>query len=184
MLLEACEEAVKQKETEITFKGITMNVSKAQNMGIKCLKHKLITNTVKSLKKRFLSDEIEILKSIDKILSTKTNPHQPLEQEIEFLSSKYPISLVKKDLHGELKVLRGLKKSYSSIKTIKTFAGIIAGNYMELVPQCAFLAQLYLLAPVQNAVVERAFSFQNIILTSRRNRLLLETVSKLSLIHI
>ena len=146
------------------------------------MRNKLIANTVKSLKKRFLSEEIEVLKSIDKILSTKTNPHIPLDQEIEFLSSKYPISLVKKDLHGELKVLRGLKKAYSTIKTIKTFAGIIAGNHAQMVPQCAVLAQLYLLAPVQNAVVERAFSFQNIILTSKRNRLLLETVSKNMLI--
>ena len=40
------------------------------------------------------------------------------------------------------------------------------------------LAEKYLLAPVQNAVVERTFSFQNIILTPHRNRFLIENVGK------
>ena len=41
---------------------------------------------------------------------------------------------------------------------------------------------MYLLAPEQNSVVERAFSFQNLILSPRRSKLLLENVSKKILI--
>ena len=61
---------------------------------------------------------------------------------------------------------------------LKSFSGILVGNYLSLIPNFGVLAQLYLLAPIQNAVVERTFSFQNLILSARRNRLLLETVSK------
>ena len=110
-------------------------------------------------------------------MSPSTNQHLPLDKEIEFLCTKYPISLDKAILHTELKVLRGLKKAYPMLK-LKSFSGILVGNYLSLIPNCGVLAQLYLLAPIQNAVVERTFSFQNLILSARRNRLLLETVSK------
>ena len=176
-LLEAAEEAVEKGENEIIFRGIKMRVSKAQIMGMKCLRNKLIKKTKDSLKKRFLSDEIEVLTAISKILSPSTNQHLPLDKEIEFLCTKYPISLDKAILHTELKVLRGLKKAYPMLK-LKSFSGILVGNYLSLIPNCGVLAQLYLLAPIQNAVVERTFSFQNLILSARRNRLLLETVSK------
>ena len=55
---------------------------------------------------------------------------------------------------------------------LKSFSGILVGNYLSLIPNCGVLAQLYLLAPIQNAVVERTFSFQNLILSAQRNRLL------------
>ena len=38
------------------------------------------------------------------------------------------------------------------------------------------LAEIYLLAPIQNAVVERGFSFQNIILTPQRSRIIIKTI--------
>ena len=94
-----------------------MRVSKAQIMGMKCLRNKLIKKTKDSLKKRFLSDEIEVLTAISKILSPSTNQHLPLDKEIEFLCTKYPISLDKAILHTELKVLRGLKKSLPHVET-------------------------------------------------------------------
>ena len=54
----------------------------------------------------------------------------------------------------------------------------MVGSYQSHVPQCCDLAEKYLLAPVQNAVVERTFSFQNIILSPHRNRFLIENVDK------
>ena len=51
-----------------------------------------------------------------------------------------------------------------------------------LVPQCAKLATIYLIAPIQNAVVESVFSHQNLIITSRRFSILIETVGKKVLI--
>ena len=71
----------------------------------------------------------------------------------------------------------GLKESFTKVN-VKTFCGILAANYLQLLPQCGFLAQIYLLAPLQNAVVERTFSLQNILLTPRRNQMLLATVGK------
>ena len=44
------------------------------------------------------------------------------------------------------------------------------------------MAEIYLLAPIQNAVVERSFTFQNIIITPKRNRILIRTVGKKLLI--
>ena len=176
-LLKAAEEAVESGEKEIMFRGIRMTVSRAQIMGMKCLRNKLIQKTKDSLEKRFLSDEIEVLTAISKILLPSTNPHLPLDKEIEFLSMKYPISLDKASLHSELKVQKGLKKAFPLMK-LKTFAVILVGNHLSLIPNCGFLAQMYLLAPVQNAVVERTFSFQNLILSARRNRLSLDTVGK------
>ena len=38
------------------------------------------------------------------------------------------------------------------------------------------LAEKYLLTPVQNAVIERTFSLQNLIITARRSRILLSNV--------
>ena len=46
-----------------------------------------------------------------------------------------------------------------------------------IVPMCAKLATLYLLAPVQNAVVENVFSHQNLILTSKRFSMFISTVN-------
>ena len=51
-----------------------------------------------------------------------------------------------------------------------------------LVPQCAKLATIYLIAPIQNAVVESVFSHQNLIITSRRFSILIKTVGKKVLI--
>ena len=174
-LFEKAEEALKSGEHEITFNGLNLTVSKAQVMGMKCLRNKLIKNTSESLKRRFLNEEIEILKDISKILSPRTNPNFSLEHEIDFLAKKYTSSVDKKVLHAEIKILTGLKKSYTKMN-VKTFAGIIVANYLQLIPQCCFLAQIYLLAPIQNAVVERVFSLQNIILSQRRSQLKLSSV--------
>ena len=40
------------------------------------------------------------------------------------------------------------------------------------------LKSLYLIAPIQNAVVESVFSHQNLIITSRRFRILIKTVGR------
>ena len=56
--------------------------------------------------------------------------------------------------------------------------GVIVASYSSLVPQCSKLATLYLIAPIQNAVVESVFSHQNLIITSRRFSILIKTVGK------
>ena len=58
------------------------------------------------------------------------------------------------------------------------FCGVLVGSHQSIVPQCSDLAEKYLLAPIQNAGVERVFSQQNLIITSRRARLLLTNVGK------
>ena len=45
-----------------------------------------------------------------------------------------------------------------------------------IMPMCATLATIYLLAPIQNAVVESIFSHQNLILTNRRFRMVIDKV--------
>ena len=67
---------------------------------------------------------------------------------------------------------------YGWLISTKTLCGTLSAIYLELLPQCGFLAQIYLLAPLQNAVVKRTFSLQNILLTQRRNQMLLATVGK------
>ena len=47
---------------------------------------------------------------------------------------------------------------------------------IPVLPMCATLATIYLLSPIQNAVVESIFSHQNLILTNRRFRMVIDKV--------
>ena len=49
-------------------------------------------------------------------------------------------------------------------------------SYKNVMPMCATLATIYFLAPIQNAVVESIFSHQNLILTNRRFRMVIDKV--------
>ena len=60
-------------------------------------------------------------------------------------------------LRMEMRSLQGLKKAMPKIGT-KDFMGVVIASYNSLVPQCAKLATIYLIAPIQNAVVESVFS--------------------------
>ena len=60
----------------------------------------------------------------------------------------------------------------------KNFMGVLVASYSSLVPQCSKIATLYLIAPIQNAVVESVFSHQNLIITSRRFSILIKTVGR------
>ena len=53
-----------------------------------------------------------------------------------------------------------LEEDISDVVT-KDFMGVVIASYSSLVPQCAKLATIYLIAPIQNAVVESVFSHQN-----------------------
>ena len=72
-------------------------------------------------------------------------------------------------------MLQGVKKSFSRMST-KTFMGVLVASYKDVMPMCATLATIYLLAPIQNAVVESVFSHQNLILTNRRFRMVIKKV--------
>ena len=50
-----------------------------------------------------------------------------------------------------------LEEDISDVVT-KDFMGVVIASYSSLVPQCAKLATIYLIAPIQNAVVESVFS--------------------------
>ena len=75
----------------------------------------------------------------------------------------------------EMKLFPGLKKTFKD-QPLSRFCGALVGSYQYMVPQCSILAEIYLLAPIQNAVVERGFSFQNIILTPQRSRIIIKTI--------
>ena len=74
-----------------------------------------------------------------------------------------------------MRILQGVKKTFSRMST-KTFMGVLVASYKTVMPMCAVLASIYLLAPIQNAVVESVFSHQNLILTNRRFSMVINKV--------
>ena len=152
-----------------------MKISKVQIFALKSMTNRIVTKGCESLDKRFLNEEIEICRHISNILSPGTKVS--VNEDIEFLANMYPSTITTSKLRSEICLLDQLKKSYPSM-SMKKFCGVLVGSYKSLVPQCCDLAEKYLLAPVQNAVVERTFSFQNIILTPHRNRFLIENFGK------
>ena len=109
---------------------------------------------------------IEVLSCIYKILSPGNNQDGPVNSEIQYLESKYPSSIDGINLRMEMRSLQGLKKAMPRIST-KDFMGVLVASYSSLVPQCSKIATLYLIAPIQNAVVESVFfPPENLIITS------------------
>ena len=117
----------------------------------------------------------EVMK--DLLLSPGNNQDGPVNSEIQYLESKYPSSIDGISLRVEMRSLQGLKKAMPRIST-KDFMGVLVASYSSLVPQCSKIATLYLIAPIQNAVVESVFSHQNLIITSRRFSILIKTVGR------
>ena len=96
----------------------------------------------------------EVMK--DLLLSPGNNQDGPVNSEIQYLESKYPSSIDGINLRMEMRSLQGLKKAMPRIST-KDFMGVLVASYSSLVPQCSKIATLYLIAPIQNAVVESFF---------------------------
>ena len=63
-------------------------------------------------------------------------------------------------------------------RNLVDFCGILVGSYQDQLPLCSILAEFYLLAPIENSVVERGFSKQNQIIAPNKARVLIKTVGK------
>ena len=100
-LLKAAEAAVESGENELMFRGIRMIVSRAQIMGMKCLRNKLIQKTKDSLEKRFLSDEIKVLTAITKILSPSSGESSVFDSKLWILGTNVPVGSSSERSGGE-----------------------------------------------------------------------------------
>ena len=153
-----------------------MIISRSQLFAMKALKNRLLQSTIASLERRFLGKEIEILKNISSLLSPACEKISVIDI-IDKLASEYPFSISKTSLEREMVLLQGVKKTFRD-RNLVDFCGILVGSYQDQLPQCSILAEFYLLAPIQNAVVERGFNKQNQIITPNKARVLIKTVGK------
>ena len=59
--------------------------------------------------------------------------------------------------------------------------GVLVASYKELVPQCAILAELYLLVPSQSAVVRRSINHDYVITNPGGEEIVIKTFGRKSI---
>ena len=67
-----------------------------------------------------------------------------------------------------------MKNQYSTVESVKTFAGILVAKYSERFP----IAEIYVNVGIASAEVERIFSDMNSVMTKLRNSMSVTKMSK------
>ena len=62
-----------------------------------------------------------------------------------------------------------MKNQYSTVESVKTFAGILVAKYSERFPIVLLLAEIYVNVGIASAEAERIFSDMNSVMTKLRN---------------
>ena len=146
-----------------------------------------IEELVKSLRKRFPDDSLDILYSLDEVLNPTRYPSDRnklgeygqeslnvilehygmlIGQENDDVTPIIDTARTRRDFQQFKRVLSG-----TGVTSFEKSCEVIIKEYSDIFPDFAVLAEVSLVIPVTSVPAERGFSLQNRIHTASRNRL-------------
>ena len=141
---------------------------------------------IENLDSRFPDSSMSIATSFDmlalkgiRFMSDEDRENYGLDK-IKVLTKHYDLS--EKDVLRELEIFKSVVISNMYPTGLDKLYKVLKEHHVETFPNILFLMEIALIMPLHTAQVERGFSAQNIIVTSRRNRISANIVDKLMMV--